>query len=261
MTKIAAIIIHYGDPALTRRSLLALSAKLAGHHLILINNTPADASALQAVIPGTRLIDNRQNLGFAKAVNQGISLALTDPTITHILLLNNDLTLTNGTLRELLVTFTRYPDTGLVAPLLKHSGGYDWGGKYNSWTGLVRHRNWENPPKTILSVEHVAGAAMLIPREVLDQVGLLDERFFLYYEDLDFCLRLKAAGYQCRINPLVVASHLTSASSRPLVRTLAQWRSHLLFVLKHFPSTCRPTALFTDLLYYPLILLKTGLLR
>lgn len=257
MTKLALVIIHYGSPAVTRACLIALRPKLAGNELILINNTPEDITDLVALIPQTRLIDNRANLGFAKAVNQGITLALTDPAVTHFMLVNNDLSLAFGTLAELTRTFDRYPRVGIVSPVLHHGNKYDWGGKYNRWLALVKHVNWENKPKTTLSVTHVAGAAMLLSRALIDRIGLFDERFFLYYEDLDYCLRATSAGFTVHINPQVVAEHAVSSSSRLLTRTLHQWRSHVLFVTKHLPLRALPTAIITDLVYYPLLTLKS----
>ena len=257
--KIAVIMLHFGALETTRQSLKLLRPKLAGFSLYLINNTPADISSLTTILPDTHIIDNRANLGFAKGVNQGIKAALKDPTITHFLLLNNDLHISFGNLQQLLLTFSKISSAGIVAPILHHTKGYDWGGRFNRWTGLVKHKNWDNKPKTVLSVDHVAGAAMLIPRAVIERVGLLDERYFLYYEDLDFCLRVKHAGYTIHINSEIVADHAVSAGSRVWRRTLYQWVSHFKFVSSHLFRPVLPTAYIIDLLYYPLLMLKSFL--
>ncbi len=257
MSKIAVIIIHYGKLETTKNCLTSLKNKIADNQLILINNTPDQINDLTKIIPNTKLIKNKENLGFAKAVNQGITLALSDPTITHVCLMNNDLELTFGTFKELLQTYSKSKMAGIVSPVLHHAGGYDWGGKYRPLTALVKHTNWENKPKTTLQVDHVAGAAMLISRELIDKIGMFDERFFLYYEDLDYCLRAKAAGYTIHINPSVVAEHAVSAGTSSLKRTLHQWKSHIFFVAKYLPKRALPTAILTDLLFYPLITLKS----
>lgn len=257
--KIAVIMLHFGTLSTTRESLKLLRPKLAGHTLYLINNTPDDISALTTILPDTHLINNPRNLGFAAGVNQGIRAGLADQAVTHFLLLNNDLHLSLGSLQQLLLTFNKIKTAGIVSPILHHAGGYDWGGKYNRWTGSVKHKNWPNKPKTTLTVDHVAGAAMLIKREVVDKVGLLDERFFLYFEDLDFCLRVQQAGYTLHINPEVVAEHTISAGSRASRRTLYQWASHLKFVTKHQFRLAYPTGYLYDLLFYPLVLVKSWL--
>jgi len=256
--KIAVIIIHYGQLSTTRTCLLALRNKLSTHQLILINNTSYDVAELLKIIPGTKLIDNQTNLGFAKAVNQGVALASSDPEVGAYLLMNNDLSFSFGSLDLLAKTFLSKPACGIVSPVLHHHQAlYDWGGKYNKWTGMVKHRNFEQKPKTILTVDHVAGAAMLVKREVVDNIGLLDERFFLYYEDLDYCLRAAKAGFSIHINPEIVAEHAVSTSSNALTRTLSQWRSHIVFVAKYLPLTAFPTAILVDILFYPLITFKS----
>jgi len=259
--KIAVIILHFGKLATTEHCLKELAKKIENHSVILVNNTSDNLTSLTQIIPGTKIINNQTNFGFARGVNQGIKLALTDPQIDSVLLLNNDLYISSGTLRDLALTFTKYTSSGIVSPILHHSGGYDWGGKYNRWTGTVKHKNWNNKPKTTLSVSHVAGAAMLISRSLIEHIGLFDERFFLYYEDLDYCLRAIKAGYFVHINPAVVAEHVVSAGTSRSRRTLYQWRSHFQFVTKHLLIQTYPTAYFYNLFFYPLIYLKTLILK
>ena len=255
--KIAVIILHYGKVETTKACLKDLAKKIGDNKVILINNTQDDCKGLTLVIPGLKLINNPSNLGFAAGVNQGLTLALKDKSITHFFLMNNDLTLSTGSFAQLLLTFARFPRAGIVSPVLHHFGGYDWGGKYNKWSGMVKHKNWENKPKTIQTVGHVAGAAMLISRDVITKIGSFDERFFLYYEDLDFCLRTTSAGFTIHINPDVIAEHAVSAGSNLTGRTKYQWASHFKFVSKHLLKLAYPTAYLYDLIFYPLIYLKS----
>ena len=255
--KIAVIILHYGQLSTTKDCLHKLAGRIGDHRVIIINNTRDDISSLGKVIGATKIINNERNLGFAGGVNQGLTLALKDKSITHFFLMNNDLSITFGSLAQLLLTFNKFPQAGIVSPVLHHENEYDWGGKYNKWTGMVKHKNWENKPKTVQTVAHVAGAAMLISREVIAKVGLLDERFFLYFEDLDFCLRTTGAGFTIHINPDVVAEHAVSAGSNLVGRTKYQWSSHFKFVNKHLFKLVFPTAYLYDLFIYPLWLLKS----
>ncbi|MFZ2199316.1 MAG: glycosyltransferase [Microgenomates group bacterium] len=258
--KIAVIILHYGKLETTKHCLAELSKKIGDHQLILINNTQDDITSLSKIIAGTKIIHNAKNLGFAAGVNQGISLALKDKSITHFFLMNNDLSISFGSFAQLLLTFTKFPRCGIVSPVLHHGNVYDWGGKYNKWTGMVKHKNWPNKPKTTQTVAHVAGAAMLISRDVIAKIGLFDERFFLYFEDLDFCLRAHSTGYTIHINPDVVADHAVSSGSNLWARTKYQWASHAKFVTKHLFRLTYPTAYLYDIFIYPLWLLK-GLLK
>lgn len=255
--QIAVVILHFGQLLTTKNCLQTLKQKIGSHRLILVNNTSADLSSLTKIIPGTQLLNNPGNLGFALGVNQGIKRALADRRVGAVFLLNNDLTLSFGSFNQLELIFAKVSTAGIVAPILHHPGGYDWGGRLNRWTGMVKHKNWVNKPKTLQSVQHLAGAAMLIKREVFEKIGLFDERFFLYFEDLDFCLRAKAAGYTLHLTPDVVAEHQVSASSSPTARTRYQWLSHLKFVGKYLFRPVAPTAFLYNFLFYPLILIKT----
>lgn len=254
--KIAVVMLHFGKIETTENCLTNLAKKIGDNQLYLVNNTPEDVASLAKIIPGTHLIDNRKNLGFARGVNQGITAAVKDKAVEAIFLMNNDLALAIGSFDQLARTYTKYPRAGIVAPVLHHAGGYDWGGTFNKWTGMVKHKNWENKPKTTLTVDHVAGAAMLIKRDVVEKIGLLDERFFLYFEDLDYCLRATSASYTIHINSDVVAEHEVSAGSSLLRRTRYQWVSHRKFVAKHLFTLVSPTAYLYDMVFYPLVLIK-----
>jgi GT2 family glycosyltransferase len=255
--KIAVVILHFGKRDTTKKCLQELKKKIENNYVIVVNNTPDDIKDLTTIIPGTILIDNRANLGFAKGVNQGIALALKDKATTAVFLMNNDLSLSEGSFNQLMLVFNKIPTAAIVTPILHHPGGYDWGGKYSKWSGMVRHKNWHNKSKTIQAVQHVAGAAMLISRKTIEKMGLFDERFFLYYEDLDYCLRAYDAVWTIHINPSVVAEHAVSAGSTSFQRLKYQWRSHLQFVTKHLGRHAYPTAYFYDLIVYPLLLLKS----
>lgn len=250
--KIAVIILHYGKIESTKACLNNLKSKIGDHQVILINNTIDDCKGLTHVIPGTKLIDNQKNLGFSPGANQGIALASKDQSITHYCLINNDSSISFGSFAQLLLTFNKIPRAGIVTPVLHHQNGFDWGGKYNKWTGMVKHKNWDNKPKTVQTVSHVAAAFMLISRKVVEKIGSFDERFFLYFEDLDFCLRTTQAGFSIHINPDVVADHSVSASTNLVDRTKYQWESHFKFVSKHLFKLTYPTAYLYDLLIYPL---------
>jgi len=152
------------------------------------------------------LIINKSNLGFSKAVNQGIRLAIKDQP-THFLLLNPDIRFTKKDLE----TFVQ-SEGDIVSPVLKFKREgkdvFDYGGKINWFFGRPWHiekdfHTTANPPE----IDYVSGAAMLIKREVVDKIGLLDERFFMYFEDADFCVRAKKAGFKISVNPNTVFEH------------------------------------------------------
>lgn len=258
--KIAVIILHYGLIETTKNCLVNLSSKIEDHQLILVNNSADDITSLSKIIKNTILIDNRKNLGFAKGVNQGITRGLKDKDIGAFFLMNNDLRLTHGSFNQLILVLNKIPSAGIVTPILHHRGGYDWGAKLNKWIGVVRHKNWGNKPKTIQPAQHVAAAALLIRRKLIDKIGLFDERFFLYYEDVDYCLRAFDSLSTIHITPDVEAEHIGSASSSLTSRTQYQWVSHFRFINKHLFKHVYPTAYLYSLIMYPIFMLKNILM-
>ena len=254
--KITVIIIHYGLIETTRACITNLKSKIGDHQLILINNTSDDIKDLCNIIQGTTLIENHENLGFAKGVNKGITLALKDKTVGAVFLMNNDLIITRGSFSQLALVLNKIPSAGIVTPILHHKRGYDWGAKLNKWTGMVRHKNWDNKPKTIQPAQHVAAAAMLIRRKLIDKIGLFDERFFVYYEDVDYCLRAYDSLSTIHITPDVEAEHVISSGSSIATRTRYQWVSHFRFVNKYVFKHVYPTAYLYSLIMYPLFMLK-----
>ncbi len=247
--KTAVVMLHYGEVKTTRQSLKKLAPKLKQHDFILVNNTSNDLTSFKKIIPQIQLINNSQNLGFAKGVNQGIQLAFKNKQVDSVLLLNNDLHFSFGNIDLLRKTLFQQSNHGIVSPVLHHHQVYDWGGKYNPWFANVKHQNFPQKPKRVIKVDHVAGAAMLIRRSLINKIGLFDERFFLYFEDLDFCLRAKQAGFLTLIDPEVVAEHQVSQASQPLQRTFHQWKSHLKFIFKYLPLKAYPTSLIYDLIF------------
>ncbi len=261
--KIAVIMLHYGSLAKTAQTLKSLVPRTPpGTTLYLVNNSSDSPASLLRIFPQTVLIDNRVNLGFAKGVNQGIQQALRAGA-DYLTLMNNDLHITTGTLKQLTTELVRQPQVGIVAPILRHAGGrqgewvYDWGGSYSPFLARVKHNNFPTPPKTALTVTHTAAAMIMFRPALVKQIGLLDERFFLYYEDLDFCLRTLAAGHRIVLTPQVMVEHATSSGSTPVRRTLYQLRSHAQFVTKYLFKRAYPTAYFYTFVMYPLFILKS----
>jgi GT2 family glycosyltransferase len=218
----------------------------AGFEVIAVDNASADGSGdLIAALcagehyAGVRLIRNRENRGFAGACNAGLRAA----TGEVLVLLNQDTRVYEGWLKAL-VEACRAPEIGVVGAkalypdekTVQHAGGsVEWP------LGLAAHYGYGQPdsPEWSLSrqVDFVTGAAMAVRRDVLDQVGLLDEGFWPgYYEDVDFCFRVREAGYEVWYAPearLIHAESTALGGTRALY--VASHRGRLRFVLKHLP--------------------------
>jgi hypothetical protein len=179
-----------------------------------------EAVLLKQRFPETTLIANPKNEGFAKANNQGIEWALAQGA-DYVLLLNNDTVVDPDFLSILMAYAEAEPCVGIVGPLIRYYGSErTWfaGGWINHLTGLLglrgKRRNYRlyhgEPPR---EVDFIVGCALLVRREVIEKIGLLDEAYFAYYEDCDWCLRARRAGYGVRLVPQSVIEHKKSASS------------------------------------------------
>jgi len=173
-------------------------------------------------IPNLKVILNKENAGFARAVNQGIKKA----TGKYFLLLNSDIRVLPGSIEKLIELTDKKKDAGLVAPkLLNKDGKTSQASCYNLPTvGRAIQQFWFKKSGAFekflprggqpTSVEAVVGAAMLIPKTTTDLIGLLDEKFFMYYEDLDFCRKIKKAGLKVYYLPQAKMIHHHGASGQ-----------------------------------------------
>jgi N-acetylglucosaminyl-diphospho-decaprenol L-rhamnosyltransferase len=198
-----------------------------------------------------RFIAEPGNPGFAAAVNRGVR-ACTTP---YVIVLNPDCVL-SGPVRESLASYLEAtPDVGVVGPrLLNEDGRLQPSGRRfpdlttalggrRSWLTATAPGNWFSRRNLLLSaqdtapkrVDWVSGACMMIRREAFDRVGGMDERFFLYWEDADFCQRLAKAGWRTMWHPGPEVTHFGAGSSRfaPYASMIAFHHSAYRYYRKH----------------------------
>jgi len=221
-----------------------------------IENASADRSATDAIraSPAARLIQNDSNRGFAAAVNQGIRAT----SAPYILLLNPDAEIAAGTLGGLVKVARDHPAAGVIGPLVKDPDGsiYPSARKVPTLTEALGHSflgpfrpnnrytrsytmaDWDR--RTERRVEWVSGSCQLLNRAALDQVGLFDERYFLYVEDVDMCRRLRDAGWEVWFSPELEVMHVGGVSTgRSKRMTLEHTRSIYTYFVKHCSSGWR----------------------
>lgn len=160
---------------------------------------------------------NDSNLGFAGGNNVGIKYAL-EHGADYVLLLNNDAVVAPDFLMELVKMAERNTSYGILGSRIYKYGTNDVifdGGVVNKWLNKAEH--FEGYKLTAISygpVDYITGAAMLVKREVTERVGLMREEYFLYYEDVDWCLRARRAGYKCVLVPQSLVWHKVSATTK-----------------------------------------------
>ena len=191
---------NYADTASCLESIRDL--EYGNREVVVVDNGSTDESVTQIrkSYPDTKVIEAGHNLGFASGCNVGIRYALSHGC-DFVWLLNNDTTVDRLALSMLVERATRYPKVGVVGSAI-----YDmeypehlqaWGGGYvNFWLGRSRHFLH---PVADESIDFITGASMFITRRAIESIGLLDENFFMYWEDADYCYRLQKAGWKLAV--------------------------------------------------------------
>lgn len=189
--------------------------------IFVVDNSSSDNSVyfIRQTFPQVNIIDLDKNYGFSKAVNIGISAALKDNYCTHILLLNNDIECDERFLDEMLKGFEK-PDIGSVASKMLNYFNrkvIDDTGNFIKKRGFPIMRGHDEQDKGQYDKKDYvfgpcAGAA-IYKREVFENVGLFDEEYFAYLEDVDFSFRMQFYGYKCMYRPQAVCYHMRGATA------------------------------------------------
>ena len=169
--------------------------------------------------PALDIIENGENLGYVKGVNRGITKVL-ERGATHVLVINNDAIARPGMVKGLLGSFARHNDAGIVGPKIFYFENKDilWfkGGHFNHSLGYSTHPFMDHPDdddNADREVDFITGCVMMIKAETFRDLGLFDEDYEIYAEDLDFCLRAKERGIASWVIPSVAAEHKVSIST------------------------------------------------
>jgi len=260
---VSVVIVNWNTKLRLERCLaaLALAAPEGSAEIAVVDNGSTDGS--QAMVaerfPGVRLIQNRDNLGYGRAANAGVKAG----TGRYALILNSDCELTAGALKTMTERLNCDPAVGGVFCKLQNPDGslqpsvHDrfpspWGmlGDLIGWPSLrfaVYRRPWLHRwllrgtlllHKRERDVEWGGGACFLVRRSAFVSVGGFDERFFMYYEDIDLCQRLRAAGHRLLYTPAASAVHHwgESTAQAPERMLVESYRSRRQYFKTYFPG-------------------------
>lgn len=215
------IIINYKTPELTAdclRSLFKLDNSLI-KEIIVIDNNSEDNSVSQLTAEfgdKIKIIENKNNRGFARANNQGAAQASGD----LLLFLNSDTIISEDIFSSCLKIFQTEEKIGIISPLLKTEDNITQEDSYGSFPTLSRLIFKNRFKKTLdkerieeyFPVDWVSGCALMIRKDLFDRLGAWDENFFLYFEDVDLCYRAKKLAYEVVLNPRTNITHLGGKS-------------------------------------------------
>ncbi len=246
MIELSVIIVNYNTKKLLLDCLSSIfkQTKDLSYEVIVVNNGSSD-NAVEMVkklrVKKLRVIENKENFGFAKANNQGIKIAKGE----WILLLNPDTKIVDNALKKLVDFAKAQPRLGVVGPrLLNKDGTFQpstapFFTLFNVFLWLfTKDRFLYSSPSCQKQVDWVMGSAFLVNRRLIEKVGLLDERFFMYIEEQEWCYRIKKSGWQVWFYPGAEIFHLVRGSSPEGKQKVILWiyEGLIYFYQKHFAS-------------------------
>lgn len=257
--KISAVVLNYKHLDDTINCIKSLKKTDQGKSVeyFVVDNSPVPETRkiISKELPGVIYIASPGNPGFAGGNNIAIKKALKNGS-THILIINPDVTVRRRFFAPLLKHFND-KKVGIVAPVIFHTQKgkkiYGLEGKVDWQHAKPEHRNLSviRNKKPIVS-QFVTFACVLISRENFEKAGLLDDGYFMYFEDVDYCLTSGKAGFKIILDPSVVVSHETSSSfKRPTQKLGINFKSHLRFIRKWLPPIKRIVPLLYVFFLYP----------
>jgi len=242
MPDVSVIVVNWNTRALLERCLASVFETSGDLSLevIVVDNASTDGSAamVRERFPEARLIVNPENVGFARANNQGLRVSAG----RYQLLLNSDTVVWPGALARMIAFMDEHPCVGVLGAELRNPDGSlqpSWAA-FPSLLSEICGRNFRvrrpYPGSEAFRVDWVGGACLMVRREAADQVGLLDEAIFMYTEETDWCYRLARGGWEIVYLPGACVTHLGGGSSRnsSLRSLLALYASKMYFFRKHY---------------------------
>jgi len=255
LVDLSIIIVNYNVQRNLRQCLQSISRsrKEVSLETIIVDNNSNDGSIemVKEEFPEVELVENCQNLGFAKAINQGLK----ESEGRYLLLLNPDTIVLPDALGKMVEFMDGNPQAGaLGCKLLNSDGSLQQSCRsfptlttaFFENTGLEklfprnkfigRHRMGYWGHNDIREVDQPTGAALMVRREIISQVGLMDEQFYMYYDDVDWCYRIKRKGWKIYFIPLAQIIHYGSQSSRSNMpeMKIQRYKSRHKFFRKHY---------------------------
>jgi len=251
--KVAIVIVNWNTYKLTRSCIVSLNKCVhKNFEIFLVDNNSSDDSVekLKKEFKDLHFILNNKNAGFCKANNQAIKKILSENTFNFIMLLNSDTEVSPFFIKPLIETFKSNENIGAVQPLILNwsdkSTIWKYEGVINKTFGITSHIN----KNKIFSVENMksytewaSGCCIFTTPSIFKEVGLFDEIFFAYYEDVDWSIRLKKQNYLIALSKLSEVYHHESGSSKSLKKHTEgylspkshyyNFRNHIIFLRKH----------------------------
>ncbi len=231
------IVLNYNGKATLANCLSSLYlSDYPNFEVLVVDNASTDGSLEEAkqLFPKASFIRNSSNIGFSRGNNIGIRYAL-EKFADYVFILNNDTLVETATLSNLAGATQQNSKAGMVSPLiLAADNRHLWfAGGLIDWHKMRTRHSYKLVSDQPYATEYLSGCAMFVKKEVFKKIGLFDERFFLYYEDADFSVRARQAGFDLLVVPSAKMNHLEQSNEKNSAKTYWLVLSGLLFFHTH----------------------------
>jgi len=249
------VVLHYGDINLTNNCLKSLKAP-DENVFVVVNGKDEEAEKILSIeFPSLKKIVLEKNSGFAKGMNEGIKKAI-EERFDWIMILNNDVECYDSFYKTTKEIAESCGERKIVfSPVIYDKDGEKiWfsEGKFSKITGRAKHLGFgkKEIPQEKRESDYLTGCAMCFPSKAVKEAGMMDEEYFLYWEDVDWSLRLKKAGYGLFVYPELKIKHIGSASTQLESKKYLYYyfRNHLRFIFKNISCFLAPVVVFFYLL-------------
>ena len=232
---VSIVTVNWNTRDLLARAIASVAQHAGGLQVetIVVDNGSVDGSAemVRQSFPAVRLIANSDNRGYTAACNQGLAAS----SGRYILFLNSDAELTPGCLETLVRVMDAHPDVGAASPRLSEDPrGVPAGIFPRLWLRLLPTKlNWKLENRMIagfyregevIDVDWLVGACLMVRRGMVEQVGGMEERLFMWYDDAEWCMRMKKRGWRRVVIPGAFCRHEHGASAKKVPSLLADFR-------------------------------------
>ncbi len=257
--KVSIISVNYDEPEMTCQLLESIdNLKLSDIEIIIVDNASPTKSPeiIKTKFPHVNLIVSKENLGFAG----GNNLAIKQAKGQYLFFVNNDAVLSENTIENLLVTFKNHKNIGVVSPKHYHFGeekiiNYAGATNINYVTGRNRIIGYNEIDKGQFDLPsetfYCHGAAMMVPKNIISDIGMIPENYFLYYEEIEWCEIIRKKGYKVFYQPNSLIHHKISGTigQDSLLKVYYMTRNRIIFMKRN--KSIFPFILFFMLISFP----------
>jgi GT2 family glycosyltransferase len=266
MKKVSIITVNFNQPRVTEELLKSIPDTYTNIEVIVVDNGSNGnlSTEWQSNYPEVKFIRSERNLGFAGGNNLGIKNATGD----YLFFVNNDTEFTADLVAQLVSVFDKNPSVGILSPKIKYYSnkmliqyaGYTPMNYYTCRNRCIGLRETDNGQYDNITAPtaYCHGAAMMVRKDAIEKAGMMNENFFLYYEEVDWCEHIKKAGYEAWVctDALIYHKESVSVGKKSKLKEYFMNRNRILFIRRNAPAFNRIVFYF----YFTLLVTPRNLL-